>query len=176
MAKTKPEYVEVFNGGGTGGGGLRRLDGHAQVERSQHIRHGYPGVIIATLETKRREDLTTLPEESASWERHGEESPLHHCGHLRSSRAIIVMATGDLNQGRIGGIGRPHTLLYRINGIRVCSKRQFPRTVDPDALPDVHWVPVEASGVIAWHMGAPALETARKQHRELALARASERV
>ena len=55
-----------------------------------------------------REDLTTLPEASRSWERHAEEYPLHHCGHLRSLRGVNVMVTGDLDEGRIGGFERQH--------------------------------------------------------------------
>ena len=43
VATTKPEYTEVFNGGGSELEGLRRLGGHAQVERILCIRHGHLG-------------------------------------------------------------------------------------------------------------------------------------
>ena len=82
VTTSKPEYTEVFNGGGSEGEGLQQLGDHAQVERTLCIRHEYPGVIIAALEARVREDLTTHPEESGSWERHAEEYPLRHCGHL----------------------------------------------------------------------------------------------
>ena len=41
----------------------------------------------------------TLPQESGSWERHAEEYPLHHCGHLRSLRKVIVSIARVLNEG-----------------------------------------------------------------------------
>ena len=100
----------------------------------------------------------------------GAGSPLHHCGHLRSLRGVIVMVTGDLDEGRIGGFERQHALVCQI--CRVCHKGQLRGLSDSNARPDVHWLPAEASAVVALHREAAALETARKQHRELALARA----
>ena len=70
-------------------------------------------VIVAALEARVREDLTTL-EEARRWERHAEEYPLHHCGHLRRLRGVIVMVTRDLDEGRIGGFERQHALLCQI--------------------------------------------------------------
>ena len=72
---------------------------------------------MAALEARVREDLTTLPEESGSWEHHAEKSPLHHCGHLRSLRWVSVTVTGDLDEGRIGGFERQHAILYHIYGM-----------------------------------------------------------
>ena len=112
-----------FSSGGSEGEGRRRLGGHAQVERTLCIRHGYPGVIIAALVARVREDLTTLPEESGSWERHAEEYLLHHCCHLRSLRGVIVMVIGDLDEGRIGGFDRQHTLLCQTHGMLESAAR-----------------------------------------------------
>ena len=163
MATTKPEDTEVFYGGGSEGKGLRRLGGHAQVERILCIQHGYPGVIIAALEARAREDLTTLPEESGAG--NVTRRSILFCGHLRSLRGVIVMAPGDLDEGQNRRIRTP----ARATLARVCSKGQFGLS-DPDARPDVHWSLAEGSAVTAWHREAAALETARKQHRELALA------
>ena len=80
------------------------------------------------------------------------------------------MVTGDLDEGRIGGFERQHALVCQI--CRVCHKGQLRGLSDSNARPDVHWLPAEASAVVALHREAAALETARKQHRELALARA----
>ena len=70
-ATTETKYTEVY-GRGSDGRGLPRLSGHAQVQRMLRTRHGNPGVIIAALEARVREDLTTLPEESGSWKRHAQ--------------------------------------------------------------------------------------------------------
>ena len=109
--------------------------------RILRIRHGYPGVIMAALEARVREDLTTLPEESASWELHAEEYPLQHCGHLRRLSGVIVMVTGDLDEGRIGGFERQ---------VRRSAAKDSRLDCPPDARPDVHWLPAEAPAVIAW--------------------------
>ena len=70
VATTEAEFTEVLNGGGSG---------HAQVERTLCIHHAHPVLIIVALETRVREDLMTLPEESGSWDRHAEDDLLHHC-------------------------------------------------------------------------------------------------
>ena len=126
VATTKPEYTKVFNGGGSEGEGLRRLDGHAQVDRIL-CRHGHPGETMAALEARVREDRTTLPEESGSWERPAEEYALHHCAHLRGFRGVIVMVTGDLDEGRIGGFARQHALLCQIYGMLESVDRPTPK-------------------------------------------------
>ena len=123
VTTTIPKCTEVFNGSGSELDGLRQLGGHDEVERILCTRHGYPGVIIAALAARVREDLTTLPEESGSWERHAEMYPLHHRGHLQRLRGVIVMVTGDLDAGRIGGFERQHALFCQINGtLQVCNK------------------------------------------------------
>ena len=96
-------------------------------------------VVIAALEARVREDLTTLPEESGSWERHAEEYPSSPLGHLRSLRGVIVRVTGDLDEGRIGGFERQHATLSDLGDARACSKGQLLGLSDPDARPDVHW-------------------------------------
>ena len=91
------------------GRGLPRLGGHARMQHILHTHLDYPGVIIAAYGTEVREDLTTLPEEFGSWERHDEEfssSPLW------SSRKLAC--TGNLADGRIGGFECHHALLYQI--------------------------------------------------------------
>ena len=85
----------------------------------------------------------------------------------------LARGPGDLDEGRIGGFERQHALLYRIYGMLECAtKGQMLGLSDSDARPDAHWLPAEASAVIALHREAAALETARTQHKELALARA----
>ena len=81
VATTKTEHTEVFNGSGSEGEELQRLGGHTQVERILCIRHAYPGVVIAALEARVQEDLTTLPEESVSSKRHAEEAVANDSGH-----------------------------------------------------------------------------------------------
>ena len=61
--------------------------------------------------------------------------------------------------------------LSDLRDARVCGKGQLLGLSDPDARPDVHWPPAEASVVIAWHREAAALEAVKKQHMELASAR-----
>ena len=85
------------------------------MQRILRTRHEYPGV--AAHETRVREDLMTLPVESWSWQRHAKEHLLHHCGHLRTLRRVIVMATGAVDEGRIGGFERQHAMLCQIHGI-----------------------------------------------------------
>ena len=82
VATTETGYTDVFNGGGSGGRGVLRLNGHAQVQRIPRTRHGCPGVIITAHETRVREDLVSLLWESWSWQRHAQEHLLHHCGHF----------------------------------------------------------------------------------------------
>ena len=66
VATSEAECTEVLNGGGSGGRGLQRLGGHAQVQRILRARREYPGIDIAAHETRVREDLVTLPGESWS--------------------------------------------------------------------------------------------------------------
>ena len=83
------------------------------------------------------------------------------------------MVAGALDEGRIGGFERQHAMLcqiYRIlesgakdNGHDLVWGWPLLGLSDPDARPDVHWSPAEASAVIAWHREAAALETAKKQ-------------
>ena len=87
VATTETEHTEVLNGCGSGGGGVQRLGGHAQVQCIPRTRHEYPRVVIAAHETRVREDLMTLPGESWSWQRHTKEHLLHHCGHFRTLRS-----------------------------------------------------------------------------------------
>ena len=50
--------------------------------------------------------------------------------------------------------------LSGLRDARCCSEGQLLGLSDPDARPDVHWLPAEASAVIAWHKDAAAVETA----------------
>ena len=70
------------------GGGSHHL---AATPRCTH--HGYPGVITAAHVT--REEMAALPGASGSMDRHAEEYPLLHCGHLRSLHWVRVMVRGD---------------------------------------------------------------------------------
>ena len=67
--------------------------------------------------TEVREDLAALPGASGSMDRHAEEYPLLHCGHLRSLRWVRVMVTADFDEGRIGGFERQDAPLYQIYGM-----------------------------------------------------------
>ena len=88
------------------------------MQRILRTRHECPGVVINyARETRVREDLMTLPGESWSWQQHAKEHLLHHCGHLRSLRKVIVMVAGALDEGRIEGFERQHAMLCQINGI-----------------------------------------------------------
>ena len=159
VATTETEYTEDLNGGGPGGRGLQRLGGHAQVQRMLRTRHECPGVIIAAHETRVREDLMTLPRESWSWQRHAKEHLLHHCGHFRTLRRVIVMVAGALDEGRIGGFERQHATLCQICGILESAAKDSGHDLawtwpslglsDSDARPDVHWPPAQVSTVIA---------------------------
>ena len=55
--------------------------------------------------------------ESWSWQRHAKAHLLHHCGHFRTLRRVIVMVAGALDEGRIGGFERQHVMLCQIYGI-----------------------------------------------------------
>ena len=79
VATTGTEHTEVLNCGGSGGGGVQRLSGHAQVQRIQRTRHERPGVIITAHETRVREDLMTLRRDSWSWQCHAKGPLFHHC-------------------------------------------------------------------------------------------------
>ena len=167
------EYTEVLNGGGSGWRGLQRLGGHAQVQRILRTRHEYPEVIVAAYETRGQEDLMTLPGESWSWQRRAKEHLLHHCGHFRTLRRVIVMIAGTLVEGTIGGFERQHEMLcqiYRIlksgaedNGHDLVWGWPLLGLSDPDVRPDVQWSPAETSTVVAWHRKAAAVESAKKQ-------------
>ena len=89
-----------------------------------------------------------------SWERHAEESPLHHCGHLETStRAESADSNGSTRYS------------IRSTDARVRSKRQLLGLSDPDVRPDVHWLPVEASAVIAWQGNGCARDSEEAIHR-----------
>ena len=67
-----------------------------------------PGIITLAHEMRVREDLMTLPGESWTWQRHAKEHLLHHDGHIRTLRRVIVMVAGALDT-------------------RICSEGQWPR-------------------------------------------------
>ena len=97
---------------------------------------------MAALEARVRKDMTTLPEESGSWERHAEEYALHHCAHRDGHRRP--------RRGQDRRIRTPaHAALPDLRDARVCNKGQLLGPSDSDARPDVHWLPAEASAVIA---------------------------
>ena len=142
VATMETELTDVLHGGGSGRGGVQRLNGHAQVQRIPRIRHECPGVI----ETMAHETRAGVTED---------QHLLHHCGHFRT--------------------------LQRVNGSTRCCARSMGyanlqrRTVattwgwpllglsDPDARPNVHWSPAEASAVTAWCRRAAALGSSKKQ-------------
>ena len=95
--------------------------GHAQAQRTLRTRHEYPGVIIAAHET--------LPGESWSRQRNAREHLLHHCGHFRTLRRVVVMVAGALDEGRIGGFERQHAMLCQIWDTRVWSGGQSMATI-----------------------------------------------
>ena len=117
VATTETEHTHVLNGCGSVRHILQRPDSHAQLQRVFRIRHEHPGVIITAHETRVREDLMTLPGESWSWQRHTKEHLLHHCSHFQILRRVIVMVTGALDEGRIGGLERQHAMFCQIYGI-----------------------------------------------------------
>ena len=51
VATTETEHTDVLNGGGSGGRGLQRLGGHAQMHCILRTHHEYFGIIIAARET-----------------------------------------------------------------------------------------------------------------------------
>ena len=54
---------------------------------------------------------------SSSWQRNAKEHPLHHCGHFRTLRRVIVMVAGAIDEGRSGGFERQHAMLCQIYGM-----------------------------------------------------------
>ena len=135
-------------------GELQRLGGHAQVQRAFYT------LITNTLELSlrrtRREYGMTLPAVSWSWQRHAKEHLHHHCGHFRTLRRFIVMVADTVDDGRIGGLERQNAVLCQICGILESAANDSSHDLawdwpllglsDPDARPDVHWSPIEASG------------------------------
>ena len=113
-----------------------------------------------------------LPGESWSWQRHAQEHRLHHCGHFRTLRRVIVMAPGAFDEGSEGS-----------NDSTQCDAKMFEAFESaardcghdltggwpllglsgPNARADLRWSPAEASAVISWLREAAALETAKKQ-------------
>ena len=91
------------------------------MERIPRTSQEYPGVIIAH-GTRVREDLMTFHGESWSWQRHAKEHLLHHGGHFRTLRRVIVMVTGALDEGRIGGFERHHAMFCQICGMLESAK------------------------------------------------------
>ena len=81
------------------------------------------------------------------------------------------MVAGALDEDRIGGFERQHAMLCQIYGTPESAAKDSGHDLawgwpllglsDPDARPDVHWSPGEASAVVAWHREAAALESAR---------------
>ena len=59
----------------------------------------------------------TLPGESWSWQRYVREHLLHHCGHSRTLRRVIVLVAKALEGGRIGGSEWQHAMLCQMYGI-----------------------------------------------------------
>ena len=57
--------------------------------------------------------MPTCSRESWSWQ----QPPLHHCGHFRTLRQVVVMVAGPLEKGRIGGFERQRAMLCQICGI-----------------------------------------------------------
>ena len=62
------------------------------------------------------------------WERHAEEYPLHHCGHFRTLRRVIVVDAGALDEGRIGGFERQRAMLCQIYGYSSLQRRTVATT------------------------------------------------
>ena len=154
VATTETEHPEVLNGGGSGGGGLQDWAAHAQVQRILRTGHGCPGRYHAAHEMRVREGL-------AKGHRDGRKpSTRAESEDSNASTRCCVRSTRYSSLQR-----RTVATTWRMVGPLLGLS-------DPDARPDVHWLPAEASAFIAWHREAAALEAARKQHRELALARA----
>ena len=127
-----------------------------RVQRILRTRHEGPGVITAAHETRVREDLMTLPGWSLGAGSDTQRNiSLHNCGHFPTSRSVIVMVAGALEEGTTGGVECQHAIVVPdLLDTRVCSKEQRPRSgmgwpllglSDPDAQPDVHGSPAEAS-------------------------------
>ena len=71
---------------------------------------GSGGEIFSAMHEKRvRKDLLTLL--GQCWSR------LHHCGHFRSLRRVVVIVEGSVDEDRIGGSERQCAMLYQICGI-----------------------------------------------------------
>ena len=119
----------------------------------------------------------TLPSESWSWQRHAKEHLLHHCGHLRTLRRVIVMMAGALDEGRFGGFERQHVHVILESGAKDNGHDLvWGWPSDPDARPDVHWSPAEASAVVAWHSNAQGQERVPLPRRQLAKANSCRRL
>ena len=79
------------------------------------------------------------------------------------------MATRDLDEGRLGGFERQHALLCQIHGMLESAAKDGSDC--PTPTPDQTSIG-SCRSFSRWHREAAAVETARKQHRELALVRA----
>ena len=127
------------------------------MQRTLCIHHAYPVLIIAALETRVREDLTSLPEESGSWERRAEDHLLPHCGHFRSLRKVIIAISGPYRVYELLGAtanGSGHDLIW--------DWPEFGLLVR-GARPDAHWRPIEAPSVVTRNEEAAALDAAKSQ-------------
>ena len=124
VATTETVYSEVLNGGGSGGRGLQRLGGHAQVQRILRTRHEYPGVIISAHGTKSADSSWRILEMAAA--RKGTSpSPLWSFPNL---------AKGHRDGRRSPRRGQNRRLRMPTRNVvsdqrdtRVCSEGQWPR-------------------------------------------------
>ena len=118
-----------------------------------------PVLVMAALETRAREDLMILPEESASFECHAEEYK------------VIVTVARALSQGGCGGHVRQLTTWDRVYALLEATENDSGPDLTggwpklglsvPHARPDAHRAPVVASSVIAQHEEVAALEAVK---------------
>ena len=86
----------------------------------QRTRHECPGIITTTV----RKDLMALLTEYWSWQ----QPPRHHCGHLRTSRSVIVIGAISPGENSIGGSERQHNTVPDLRRTRVRSAGHWPRS------------------------------------------------
>ena len=83
------------------------------MQRILRTCHECAGIDPATHEKRVRKDLMARLREY--WNQ--QQPLLHHCGHFRTLRRVIVTVEGSLDEDRIGGFERQHAMLCQISGI-----------------------------------------------------------
>ena len=91
-----------------------------------------PALIVLSDESKIRDCIQVLPEDSWSYRKHVDQGMLGMCGRLKTLNRVLALTVTALDEGRSGSLeGSRSTRRTRSSGRGFCWGSQTPRSVPP---------------------------------------------